>query len=134
VAVALSALLFRSEEFAIRIGNWTGRIASWVRGLLHKPPVTTWGEGAARFRRDTIALVEHRWVRLSLFTVLSQVALFIVLLLSLRHLGVSEQEVSTAESSPCRRSRDFSRWWCLSLPVASVSSTSGTSEGSRVRR
>ena len=97
VAVALFALLFRSEEFAIRIGNRTGRIASWVRGLLHKPPVTTWGEGAARFRRDTIALVEHRWVRLSLFTVLSQVALFFVLLLSLRHLGVSEQEVSTAE-------------------------------------
>jgi uncharacterized protein (TIRG00374 family) len=98
VAVGLFTLLFRSEDFAIRIGNWMGRVASWVRGLLHKPPVTTWGEGAARFRRDTIALVEHRWLRLSLMTVLSQVALFFVLLLSLRHLGVSEQEVSTAEA------------------------------------
>jgi uncharacterized protein (TIRG00374 family) len=98
VAIGLFALLFRSEEFAIRIGNWMGRVASWVRGLLHKPPVTTWGEGAARFRRDTIVLVEHRWLRLSLMTVLSQVALFFVLLLSLRHLGVSEHEVSTAEA------------------------------------
>ena len=43
-------------------------------------------------------LVEHRWLRLSLATVLSHVALFLVLLLSLRHLGVSEQEVSTAEA------------------------------------
>ena len=98
VAVGLFAMLFRSEEFAIRIGNWLGRVASRFRRLLHKPPVTTWGDGAARFRRDTIALVEHRWFRLTWTTVLSQTALFFVLLLSLRHLGVSEQEVSTAEA------------------------------------
>jgi len=97
-AVGLFALVFRSEAFAIRIGNWMGRVASWVRRRLHKPPVATWGEGAARFRRDTIELVEHRWFRLSVFTVLSQVALFFVLLLSLRALGVSEQEVSIAEA------------------------------------
>jgi uncharacterized protein (TIRG00374 family) len=98
VAVGLFALLFRSEEFAIRIGSWFGRIASWFRRLRHKPPVTTWGDGAARFRRDTIVLVRHRWFRLSAMTVLSQVALFFVLLLSLRHLGISEQEISTAEA------------------------------------
>ena len=98
VAVVLFVILFRSEQFAMRIGNWLGRIASWFRRLRHKPAVTTWGEGAARFRRDTIVLVERRWLRLSVFTVLSQVALFFVLLLSLRHLGVSEQEVSTAEA------------------------------------
>src|SRR4249919_2165892 len=98
VAVGLFAALFRSEAFAIRIGNWLGRVMSWFRRLLHKPPVTTWGDGAARFRRDTIVLVGHRWLRLSLMTVLSQVALFFVLLLSLRSLGVSEQEVSTAEA------------------------------------
>lgn len=98
VAVGLFALLFRSEAFATRIGNRLGRMVSWFRRLLHKPPVTTWGEGAARFRRDTIALVEHRWFRLSWTTVLSQVALFLVLLTSLRHMGVSEHEVSTAEA------------------------------------
>ena len=98
VAIGLFTMLFRSEEFAIRIGNWLGRVASWFRRFRHKPPVTTWGDGAARFRRDTVALVEYRWFRLSLTTLLSQVALFFVLLLSLRHLGVSEQEVSTAEA------------------------------------
>jgi uncharacterized protein (TIRG00374 family) len=98
VAIALFALVFRSEAFATKIGNGMGRVASWFRRLRHKPPVTTWGEGAARFRRDTIVLVRHRWFRLSLTTVLSQVALFLVLLLSLRHLGVSEDEVSTAEA------------------------------------
>jgi len=98
VAIGLFAMLFRSEEFAIRIGNWLGRVASRFRRIRHKPPVATWGDGAARFRRDTIVLVEHRWLRLSVFTVLSQVALFFVLLLSLRALGVSEQEVSTTEA------------------------------------
>jgi hypothetical protein len=57
-----------------------------------------WGEGAARFRRDSVALVEHRWIRLIWTTALSQVALFPVFLLSLRALGVSEQDVSTAEA------------------------------------
>jgi uncharacterized membrane protein YbhN (UPF0104 family) len=98
VAVGLFTLLFRSEAFAIRIGDRLGKIVSWFRRPFHKPPVTTWGEGAARFRRDTIALVQHRWFRLTWTTVLSQVALFFVLLLSLRHLGVSEQEVSASEA------------------------------------
>jgi uncharacterized protein (TIRG00374 family) len=98
VAIGLFALLFRSEAFAIKIGNAMGRAASWFRRLRHKPPVTTWGEGAARFRRDTIVLVAHRWIRLTLTTVLSQVALFLVLLLALRHLGISDDEVSTAEA------------------------------------
>jgi putative heme transporter len=98
VAVGVFTLLFRSEAFAIKIGNALGRLVSWFRRLLRKPPVTTWGDGAARFRRDTIALVEHRWFRLSWTTVLSQVALFIVLLMSLRHMGISEQDVSTAEA------------------------------------
>ena len=97
-AVVLFALLFRSEPFAIRIGNALARVVSWFRRLLRKPPVTGWGEGAARFRRDTIALVRYRWIRLTVFTVLSQLALFFVLLLSLRHMGVSEQEVSAAEA------------------------------------
>jgi uncharacterized membrane protein YbhN (UPF0104 family) len=114
VGIGLFALLFRSEELAIRIGSWLGRVASWFRGLLRKPPVTTWGEGAARFRRDTIVLVEHRWLRLSLLTLLSQVALFVVLLLSLRHLGVSEQEVSTAEAFAVYA---FSRLLPLVVPI-----------------
>jgi putative heme transporter len=97
-AVVLFALLFRSEAFATRIGNALARVVSWFRRLLRKPPVAGWGEGAARFRRDTITLVKYRWIRLTLFTVLSQLALFFVLLLSLRHMGVSEHEVSTAEA------------------------------------
>jgi uncharacterized membrane protein YbhN (UPF0104 family) len=98
VAVLLLTLVFRSERLAIRIGDACGRAASWLRRLIRKPPVEGWGEGAVRFRTNTIALAEHRWFRLTWTTVLSQVALFFVLLLSLRAMGVSEQEISTAEA------------------------------------
>jgi uncharacterized protein (TIRG00374 family) len=97
VAVGLLALLFRSEHFAMRIGDGLARFVSALRRPFRKAAVTGWGEGAAKFRRDTTVLVERRWFRLTWTTVLSQVALFFVLLLSLRHLGVSEQELSSAE-------------------------------------
>ena len=98
VAVLLLTLVFRSERLATRIGDALGRFFSRVLRTIRKPPVEGWGEGAARFRRNTIALAEHRWFRLTWTTVLSQVALFFVLLLSLRHVGVSEHEISTAEA------------------------------------
>jgi uncharacterized protein (TIRG00374 family) len=97
-AVTLLTLVFRSERLAIRIGDGLGRVVSWFRRFVGLSPVTSWGEGAARFRRDTIGLVRYRWFRLSWTTVLSQVALFFVLLLSLRHMGVSEGEISTTEA------------------------------------
>ena len=94
VAVGLLALVFRSEHFARRIGDAVARPISFVLRLLHKPPVTDGGERAAKFRHDTISLVEGRWLRLTLTTLLSQVTLFFVLLMSLRHMGVAESEIS----------------------------------------
>ncbi len=98
VAVSLLAMVFRSEPLARRVGDRFGRIVSWFRKLVRLTPVTEWGEGAVRFRRDTIALVRYRWFRITWTTVLSQVALFFVLLLALRHMGVSEADISTSEA------------------------------------
>jgi putative heme transporter len=98
VAVLLLTLVFRSERVAIRVGEALGRAMSWLRRLVRKPPVEGWGDEAARFRRNTIELAGHRWFRLTWTTALSQIALFFVLLLSLRHVGVSEADVSTTEA------------------------------------
>jgi len=97
VAVTLFALALRKKEFARRIGDRLGRIVSWFLHLLHKPPITTWGEQAVAFRSRTIVLVAHRWFRLTWTTILSQLALWFVLLLSLRSVGISEQEVSALQ-------------------------------------
>jgi putative heme transporter len=92
------ALMLWKKQFAMAIGNGLGRAWSWLRGLVHKPPVTTWGEGARNFRKATIKLVEKRWIPLTLTTVLSHLALFFVLLLSLRYLGVHEHEITWAQA------------------------------------
>ena len=97
VAVGLLAALFASERLARRIGEGMGAVISFVTRPFGKAPRTDMGDGAVRFRADTIGLVERRWLRLSLTTVGSHLALALVLLLSLRNLGVSEQDVSTVE-------------------------------------
>ena len=96
-AVVLLAGVFRSEAFARRVGAGLGRVASALRRPFHKPPLTDAADRAAAFRSDTIALVEHRWLMLTWTTLLSHLALAFILLLSLRHLGISEGEVSAAE-------------------------------------
>lgn len=97
VAVGLLAALFASERFARRIGDGMGTVLSFFLRLFRKPPRTDMGERAVKFRSDTIGLVSRRWLRLTWTTILSQLALFFVLLLSLRHMGVSEQDVSTSQ-------------------------------------
>ncbi len=92
------ALMLWKKRFARAVGGGLGAAWSWLRSLVHKPPVTTWGEGAVRFRKDTIKLVEKRWIPLTLTTIVSHLALFFVLLLSLRYIGIHEHEVSWAQA------------------------------------
>jgi len=54
-------------------------------------------ERAAKFRTETVILVHQRWVRLTWTTVLSQLALCLVLVVSLRFMGVSEKALPTVE-------------------------------------
>jgi uncharacterized protein (TIRG00374 family) len=93
-AVIVFALVLWKKELARRIGTTLGRAASAVRRVLRKPPVDDWGEAAVQFRRKTIDLVSKRWVALTLATIVSHLALYVVLLLALRDVGVSEHEVS----------------------------------------
>jgi uncharacterized protein (TIRG00374 family) len=97
IAVSLFALALWKKEFARRIGDGLGRMVSAFKRLIRKPPITTWGEQAVAFRKRTILLVARRWPRLTFTTVLSHLALWFVLLLSLRAVGISEQEVSSLQ-------------------------------------
>ncbi len=130
VAVSLFALALWKKEFARRIGDGLGRFVSWFLRPFHKPPITTWGEQAVAFRKRTIVLVERRWLYLTLTTILSQLALWLVLLLSLRHVGISEQEVSAAPDTRRLRVRSAPRGASRSRRVVSGSSSSATSEDS----
>jgi uncharacterized membrane protein YbhN (UPF0104 family) len=95
--VAAFALMLSRKRFARGLGSSIGRFWSWIRGLFHKPPATDWGDRAVRFRHDTIALLGRRWIPLTLTTVVSHLALYLVLLLALRDVGVSGEEISWAQ-------------------------------------
>ncbi len=97
VALVLFGLMLWKKSFARRIGDRLGRIVSSLLKLVHRPPVSNWGEAAMRFRRETIDLVAARWAWITLTTVVSHLALYFILLLSLRHVGISEQEVSALQ-------------------------------------
>ena len=67
-----------------------------VRGTFRRPPVD-WSDAAVRFRHDTIALVAKRWIPLTATTIVSHLALWFVLLLALRDVGIASDEVSWAQ-------------------------------------
>ncbi|MBA3628609.1 MAG: flippase-like domain-containing protein [Actinobacteria bacterium] len=97
-AVALFALMLRSSAFALRIGSGLGRVVSRLLVVVHKPPVDQWGDAAVRFRAGAIDLLRHRWLRLTVATVVSHLSLFFVLLLALRHMDVTSEQVGWAEA------------------------------------
>ena len=93
-AVVVFALLLRSDQLARAIGRGVGRAIDWVRQLLNKQPVGNWGERSSTFRTETIGLLRHRWLRLTIATLVSHISLYLVLLLAVRHVGVSQEELS----------------------------------------
>jgi uncharacterized membrane protein YbhN (UPF0104 family) len=96
-AVVVFALLLRSQEGARTIGIKAGRVASRLRGIFGRPPVEGWEIATTKFRARTITLLRARWHWLTLATIVSHLSLWLVLLMALRFVGVSEADVGWAE-------------------------------------
>ncbi len=95
--VTLFAMALRREAFARAAGD---RVAGWmsvVRRRLAKEPLEGWGDAMVKFRARTIGLVSDAWKRLTVATLVSHLSLHLVLLVALRHIGVSDDEVGWAE-------------------------------------
>ena len=90
-SVVVFALILRSEILARAVGDRIGRIVSRVRRVLGRSPVEQWGDAALGFRRRTIGLLRTRWLGLTVATLVSHGSLYIVLLVTLRHVGVGQQ-------------------------------------------
>jgi uncharacterized protein (TIRG00374 family) len=56
--------------------------------------VAGWEVVTVRFRARTLALLGGRWGPITLATLVSHLSFYLVLLLALRHVGVSDTEVS----------------------------------------
>lgn len=93
-AVVIFTLILRSEEFAARIGNGAARQMTRIRRVFRKGPVEGYDLAVVKFRSRVIGLVRHRWLSLTVWTIVSHLSLYAVLLTALRQIGVSEDEVS----------------------------------------
>lgn len=93
-AVVIFTLILRSEDHAARIGNRTARIVSRIRAVFRKGAVEGYDLAVVKFRSRVIGLVRHRWPALTFWTLVSHLSLYAVLLIALRQIGVSDDEVS----------------------------------------
>jgi uncharacterized protein (TIRG00374 family) len=96
-AIVVFALMLRSENGARRVGQIGARVTSRLLRLVGRPPATGWDRATTKFRARTILLLRARWHWLTLVTLVSHISLYALLLLSLRHVGVSESEVGWIE-------------------------------------
>ncbi len=98
VVVAGFAAGLSSPRLARRVGDLAARIVSWGLRLIRREPVGWGGDAFVRFRNRTNRLLRGRWHVLTLATLVGQLTVFLVLLVSLRVLGVSGSEVSAVEA------------------------------------
>jgi putative heme transporter len=116
VVVAAFAAGLSTARLARRIGDLAARIASWGLRLIRKEPVTWDGASFVRFRNRTNLLIRRRWHLLTLATLAGQLTVFLVLLVSLRILGVTGSEVSVVEAFAA---------WSLARLLGSIPITPG---------
>jgi uncharacterized protein (TIRG00374 family) len=126
--VALAALAFfcaivagfavglSNARLTRRIGDRAARTANWGKGLLHKAPVTWNGEGFVRYRDETIELIRRRWWYLTLTTLANHLSVFLILVVSVRAVGVSRGEITIVEAFAA---------WAVSRVLGSIAPTPG---------
>jgi uncharacterized membrane protein YbhN (UPF0104 family) len=114
--VAGFAVGLSNPRLTRRIGDRAARTANWGKGLLHKAPVTWNGEGFVRYRNETIELIRRRWWYLTLTTLANHLSVFLILVVSVRAVGVSRAEITIVEAFAA---------WAVSRVLGSIAPTPG---------
>jgi putative heme transporter len=98
IALVGFAALLKSEHSARRLGLVAAAVANRALRVLRRPPVHGWDLATVKFRGRTELLVGARWMWITIATLVSHLSLFLVLLIALRSVGVSESSVSWIEA------------------------------------
>ncbi len=105
-----------SARLALRLGDRAARTANWLKALFHKAPVKWNGEAFVRFRAEAIELIRHRWAFLTFATLANHLTVFVVLVASLRAVGVPSAHVTIVEAFAA---------WALARVLGSIPITPG---------
>ena len=116
VAIAAFALALSSSRRAHQIGTLAARLASRIRGLLRRNPVTWGGEQLAAFRTSALGLLRRRWHVLTLATLVGHLTVFLLLFVCLRVVGISDAEITWIEAFAA---------WALSRIIGALPLTPG---------
>lgn len=87
-----------SERGALVVGRRAEVLVGALMNAVRRPRPSGWAEKLADFRRRAVQLLRHRWGRVTAASVISHVTLYVVLLVALRHVGISNSEVSWEEA------------------------------------
>jgi uncharacterized protein (TIRG00374 family) len=98
VVLAGFVLALASNRLAYEVGELAARLASWALRKLRRGPVRWGGASFERFRESAGDLLRRRWHALTAASLAGSLSVFLVLLVSLRALGVSASEVSAVEA------------------------------------
>ena len=116
VIVVGFAVGLSSARLARRVGDRAARLVSWAKGIIGKAPVKWRGESFVRFREETIGLIRRRWSQLTHATLAGHLTLFIVMLASVRAVGIPNSEVTIVEAFAA---------WTLARVLGSIPITPG---------
>lgn len=97
-ALVVGGLSLSRASIARRTGELAGAAVSRVRRVLRRDPVTDWGERFADFQARSAEVLRARWGLVTLSTLVSHLSLYLVLLIALRAVGVTTDEVSAAQA------------------------------------
>ena len=98
VAVGVLALVLWTDSLARAVGDLAQRAVSRGLRVVHRGPVDGWPAAFARFRIETVGLIRRRWPLLTAAAVAGNLAVFLVLLVSLRAVGIDSSEVTSIEA------------------------------------
>ena len=116
IVVAGFVVMLVSNRLARDLGDLAARFASWARGKLHRAPVARTGASFERFRSDAGDFLERNWPAFTLASLGASLSGFVLLVASLRGLGVPSSQVSVVEAFAA---------WALARLLATVPITPG---------
>jgi len=116
IVLAGFILVLLSAQLAEDVGDVAARFANWALGKVRRGPVSWNGKSFERFRTEAGDFLERRWHLLTGATLLGNLTVFLVLVVSLRAMGVGPSQVTLVEA--------FASWALVRL-IGSIPITPG---------
>ena len=98
VAVGFLTLVFWSAELARGVGELWERLANRALHVVRRAPARGWPGRLVAFRHGTVALIRRRWPALTVAAVVGNLAVFAILLVALRAVGIGSSQLTWIEA------------------------------------